>query len=193
MSVTRFLLLALVVLGACAPPVKKGTGFFAFDSLLQAQAEELALQRATVSKHVTMHGKTDTVLLSPKDSTAWYQELELFSQLEAINSPQNSIRYTATTYADESSNLTVRELAAQESLPVQRVKIFYLQEPTTLRKIEATIRHQNALYQSAQQLTLIFTDVHTKTTLTTYSIEGGQHMVLGDTVQFSSTGTIRIH
>jgi hypothetical protein len=191
MNVWRLLILALL-LGACNTPVKRTGTFFSFDSLVQTQAAALSRQQAAVSKRVTMQGKTDSVVLALKDSAAWHQELELFTQLQTVNKPQNNARYNVSIYTDVTSNLTVRELAATEALPVQRIKLFYLHEPHRLRKIEAMVAHTSALYQSAQQLTLLFTDINNITMLTGYSVIGGQQMILGDSVQFSSVGSISI-
>lgn len=181
----------LAGLYSCAKPPAPTRGHFAFDSLLQSQILWLSSRDAAVSKTVELNGTAQTITIAPVDTGDWRRELELFARLEHLNNRETFDQYRVTTYPDPGSNLTIRHYHA-DALPLMDVKLYYLANPGELRKVEASIRQRNSLYQSAENLSLIFTNVHNKSTLTSYSVTGGQHMVFGDSVQFSNTGSITI-
>lgn len=164
----------------------------AFDSLWQAQVKALTEAEAELTKEVRMNGATESTTFIPKDTLTWANELEIFQQISSINKPANKSYYQETILDDTSSNLTIRRLKTDEKFSVNEVRVYYLENPQSIRKIEAITSDRNSLYKSARTLSLNFSEVNNKTVLTSYSIQGGQHMMLGDTVQFDIQSTIRI-
>lgn len=182
-----------LLLAACKnnPGYQRET-VFAIDSILIDQTKNLLQLQASVSKEVEMDGleKTD---FTPKDSLAWANELQIFQQLAAINKPVNLGVYKETIVEDSLSNLTIRSLKTDKKLPLKELNIYYLDSPEKIRKVEGYVSERNSLYSSARILTLHFSEVYNKTLLTSYSVTGGQHMILGDTVQFNIQSTIRVN
>lgn len=164
----------------------------AFDSLWQAQVKALTEAEAELTKEVRMNGATESTTFIPKDTLTWANELEIFQQISSINKSANKSYYQETILDDTSSNLTIRRLKTDEKFSVNEVRVYYLENPESIRKIEAITSDRNSLYKSARTLSLNFSEVNNKTVLTSYSIQGGQHMMLGDTVQFDIQSTIRI-
>jgi hypothetical protein len=164
----------------------------AFDSLWQAQVKALTAAEAELTKEVRMNGATESTTYVPKDSLNWANELEIFQQIASINKPANKSYYRETMLDDTASNLTIRSLKTNEKFVVKEVRVYYLENARNLRKIEAITSDRNSLYKSARTLSLNFSEVNNKMLLTSYSIQGGQHMMLGDTVQFDIQSTIRI-
>lgn len=179
--------------GCVNTPVKQKETVFALDSILNAQNNNLLLLKATLSKEVLMDGKEEMTNFLPEDSSAWASEFQIFQQINSINKPINLGVYTETVFADSSSNLTIRRLKTERNLPLKELKVYYLENPSKIRKVEGYISESNALYSSARILSMHFSDVYNKTLLTSYSVKGGQHMILGDTVQFDIQSTIRIN
>jgi hypothetical protein len=186
-------IVSCVLLVSCQQGTEKNTQkLFDFDSLLHAQTQALVAARAVLHKTVYMQGKADSVTLPPPDSQQWANELEIFHQLSQINKPINRSTYSITEQADNQSNLRIRAFHSESDIPFTDVKFYYLETPSAIRKIEGFVDERNALYKSARTLTLNFSEVHNKLMLTSYSIKGGQHMMLDDTVQFHVQGFITI-
>jgi hypothetical protein len=174
-------------------PTNPKENIFAIDSILTSQNKTLLQLKASVSKEVLMEGKEEKTSFLPKDSLAWANELQIFQQLGAINKPVNLGVYSETVLPDSLSNLTIRRLKTDKKLPLKELKIYYLGSPEKIRKVEGYISEENSLYSSARILSLHFSEVYNKTLLTSYSVIGGQHMILGDTVQFNIQSTIRVN
>jgi uncharacterized protein (DUF2344 family) len=189
-----FLLSFLLLLAACQnKPVSQKESVFAIDSILKAQNKTLLHFKASVTKEVLMDGKTEKTNMIPGDSLAWANELLIFQQLSSINKTVNRGVYQESIYSDSTSNLTIRQLKTDKKLPLKELKIYYLNSPEKIRKVEGYVREENALYSSARLLSLHFSEVCNKTLLTSYNVIGGQHMILGDTVQFNIQSTIQVN
>lgn len=165
---------------------------FPVDSILSQQIVNLIAAKASVNKTVSMNGTQEQKSFTPDDSTAWSDELQIFQQLSAINKPVNKDAYQDQILADTASNLTVRSLSTSKEIPLRELKIYYLESAKRIKKIEGVISESNALYSSARILTLQFSEVKDRTMLTSYSVRGGQHMILGDSVQFEINSSIDI-
>lgn len=165
---------------------------FPVDSILAHQIESLLAAKASVNKTVLMNDSLEQKIFTPADSIAWSDELQIFEQLSAINKPVNKDAYTEQIFADTASNLTIRSLRTTNKLPLRELKIYYLESADRLKKIEGFISESNSLYNSTRVLTLHFAMVNNKTILSAYSVKGGQHMILGDTVQFEVNSSIQI-
>jgi len=166
---------------------------FDFDRLLNNQARQLVKVKAVLQKDVQMQNKVEHITVPSLDSQRWMNELEIFQQLSQINKPVNRNSYSITDHDDIQSNLQVRAFHSNEQIPFQDIKIYYLETLSDIRKIEGTVNQQNPIYKSTRALTLNFNEVHNKHMLTSYSIKGGQQIIMGDTVQFNIQGFITIH
>lgn len=183
-----------LMLSACASKKKEAQpDLFNFDSLLNNQVRQLVNFKAVLQKEVEMQGKVERITLELLDSQRWMNELEIFQQLSQINKPINRTSYSIAESDDKQSNLKIRSFHSDEQIPFQDIKIYYLEAPSDIRKVEGTVNQQNPIYKSTRALTLNFSEVHNNHLLTSYSIKGGQQIIMGDTVQFNVQGSITIH
>lgn len=187
------LLPAILVFGACASSGEPGgSGLFAMDSLLGAQASRLSAVRASLHKQTTLGLQRGEVTLTPPDSTAWKKELEAFLVMDAINKPVNRGRYAVNDTGDRKSNLRVRSFTTTADLPVKYVHIYYYREPSRIRKIEASYHESNALYRTTRLLTMQFEIMNNTPVMTSYAVQGGQKMFLDDTVRYDVRGRVKL-
>lgn len=196
LSQRRFLLFSFVVLLAsaamtsCTQPTET-SNLYNIDSLVTEQIRLLATTKPTLEKHAVLGSGTDTLAYVP-DSTQWNKELEIFRQLDVMNKPVNRAYYLVDdNLYDPGSNLTVKAFTALEPLPVRSVRVFYDTDILQPRKIEAIYDEENTLYKSSKNLLLEFQQIDNKNLLTSYSIDGGQKMILSDSVTFSVKGRIQ--
>jgi hypothetical protein len=196
LSQRRFLLFSFVVLLAsaamtsCTQPTET-SNLYNIDSLVTEQIRLLATTKPTLEKHAVLGSGTDTLAYVP-DSTQWNKELEIFRQLDLMNKPVNRAYYLVDdNLYDPGSNLTVKAFTALEPLPVRSVRVFYDTDIRQPRKIEAIYDEENTLYKSSKNLLLEFQQIDNKNLLTSYSIDGGQKMILSDSVTFSVKGRIQ--
>jgi hypothetical protein len=179
------------ILFACDGRVAKGKRLYNIDSLISEQSRLLAEAKAKLHKDAFVVSGNDSLEYVPKDSLAWNRELDIFRQLDAMNKPVNRANYLVDdNLYDPGSNLTVKAFTALQELPVRSLRIFYDTDITKPRKIEAIYDETNALYSSTKNLLLEFQQVNNKNLLTSYSIDGGQKMILSDSVTFSVRGKI---
>jgi hypothetical protein len=164
---------------------------YPIDSLVQAQIKFLTESKAQLTKRAEINGSEETTTFAPKDSSAWAHELDIFAELNSINSPVNAGKYTAQGgLRDSTSNLSIHLITARSKLPVVFVKIFYLESLSRIKRVEALYQEENSLLKVTRLLILEFQEINNKTVLVSYSIEGSQQMFLGDAVQFVIRGTI---
>jgi len=189
----RLVLFALVVSVISCSQRKNTKPLYPVDSLLNAQARYLSERKAIVRKVVILDGKEEEISVSPKDNTAWRNELEVFSALDVINKPVNRSYYSIEEFSDSRSNLMVKSFTTkEEDLPVKYFKIFYQNKPSRLRKLEAHFNELTSLYKSSRELTMDFQQFGDTVVLTSYSIVGGQKMMLDDSVQYRISGSLNV-
>ncbi|HEY0744989.1 MAG TPA: hypothetical protein VGD40_26170 [Chryseosolibacter sp.] len=167
------------------------TKLYNIDSLVNEQVRLLSSGKPKLTKQAVMGSQQDAMEYVP-DSAAWSQELDIFRQLDAMNKPVNRSKYLVDdNLYDPGSNLTVKAFTSLEPLPVRSMRIFYDTDMAEPRKIEAIFREENTLFESSKNLLLEFQQINNKNLLTSYSIEGGQKMILSDSVTFSVKGKIK--
>ena len=167
------------------------TKLFNIDSLVSEQVNLLSARKPTLRKEAVLGNSADHVEYVP-DSVGWMKELDIFRQLDAINKSINKSKYLIDDgLYDPGSNLTVKAFTSSEPLPVRSMRIFYDTDIRVPRKIEAVFNEENSLYESSKNLVLEFQQINNKNLLTYYSIEGGQKMILSDSMAFSVKGKIK--
>jgi hypothetical protein len=163
------------------------------DSLMTQQINYLSASTATVRKITVLGEKSDTVIVTPKDSKGWIKELDIFRELDAINKPIYLGRYTVEEdLSDSKSNLKIRSFTGAGDLPISFLKIYYQGTPDRVRRIEAEYKQANSMYTGARFLSLEFEEIYNKPVLTSYSITGGQKMFLGDTVRYTVYASVNL-
>ncbi|MBX2961334.1 MAG: hypothetical protein KF687_02410 [Cyclobacteriaceae bacterium] len=186
-----YLILIAFMAFACTQKQEKGTLYVNIDSLIQQQIGYLIEQRASIRKEAILNGVEQDSVFTPKDSAAWALELDIFKEIGLINRPINRGNYDlADGLPDANSNLKIYRLTARSPLPIRYVEKYYQDVPSKLRKIEALYFQENSLMTSSRTLTMEFTDLYNKNILTTYTIEGGQKLFLGDSVHFIIKGSV---
>jgi hypothetical protein len=188
--------LAIILLAgiiSCNEDQDHTIAFYNIDSLVTVQIRYLYTAHAKLNKEAVVGVEHDRKSYVPKDSAAWERELDIFRQIHAINKPINRDNYIVDDgLTDISSNLTVKAFSCTKNLPVRYLRIFYQHAVGAPRKIEALYETRNILYNGSRLLTMEFQQVNNKSILTSYAIDGGQKMILGDTVTFSISGKISI-
>lgn len=186
-------LFVLSLLISCNESQQQSALYYPIDSLIHAQVDCLVKSKALLTKKAEIDGAEETNSFIPKDTTAWAHELDIFLELNTINKPINEGNYKVENgIKDINSNLTIFSLTSTKELPVVYLKIFYLDVPSKIRRIEALFQEENSLLKGSRFLIMEFQDIQNKAVLTYYSIEGGQKMFLGDPVKFSVRGTVTL-
>jgi len=184
-SATYCVLVTTIIIGCAGKqPVARQNSFYNIDSLVTAQIQ--SLKKRGLSKSVSVGDKKEDTHLIP-DSLQWANELEVFRLIGQVNKASFRDAYEVSDVRDTNSNLMVREIKAQREVPVSLMKLYYLRTPDDLRKIEATLVEENAVYSNARQMVLELERNHE---LHRYRVEGFQKMTLGDSVPFFIEGTI---
>jgi hypothetical protein len=186
-------LLALLIISCDRK--EREANLYPIDSLVTAQIINLTAMQAVLQKQAIMGVNADSIVFTPKDTADWVSELDIFRQLGVINKPVSRASYLVDDgLYDPGSNLTVKMFTSTApELPVQDLRVFYNRSARYPRKIEARYDEETSLYKSSRLLTLEFQNINNKNVLTSYSVKGGQKMILGDSVIFSVKGKILIH
>lgn len=185
--------LSFLVLISCSQQKEKQVIYYPVDSLLNAQVNYLTDAKAKLTKDAEINGLQESTSFTPADATGWQHELDIFFALNTLNKPINLGSYTVTKdQPDSTSNLLIQSFSTTKDLPVKYVNIYYLDNPSDIKKIEALYSEKTSLLKESRLLTLEFKEVNNKNILNSYSIQGGQKMFLGDSVQFSIRGTISL-
>jgi hypothetical protein len=178
---------------SCSQQKEKQVIYYPIDSLLNAQVNYLAEAKAKLSKDAEINGLKEAQSFTPADTTAWQHELDIFFALNTLNKPINLGSYTTVAaQPDSTSNLLINSFTTTEDLPVKYFNVYYLDNPSSIKKIVALYSEANSLLKESRLLTLDFKEVYNKNILSSYTILGGQKMFLGDSVQFSVRGTISL-
>jgi hypothetical protein len=173
----------LLLFSSCHDQTKNSHSYF--DSLVVAQVTNLSALHAKVSKKAQINGVTDQAVFAPSQS-GWKSELDLLHTLSDFERPAFQDRYTLKENApDTKSNLLIRSYRANGNVPVPEIKFYYYRQFKNIRRIEATLREKNILFSTIRLVSLEFEEFKGLPLLISYAIEGGQKMILNDTVQYS--------
>jgi len=174
----------LALAGCTGKPSATQNTFYNIDSLVSSQIN--SLKSRELNKTVSIGEKQEQIKITP-DTTQWKNELEIFRLIAQVNKPSFRDAYLVSDVRDTNSNLMVREIKAQREVPVPLMKLFYLRSLDDLRKIEATVVEENAVYSNSRRMVLELARNHE---LHSYRVEGFQKMVMSDSVRFVIEGTV---
>lgn len=76
-------------------------------------------------------------------------------------------------------------------MAIRYLKLYYQDTPAKLRKLESLYEMESALLSSKRKLTMEFTDLYNKNILSSYSVEGEQTLVMGDSVHYLIKGKVQ--
>lgn len=191
--IKNYLKITVLFLLVSCESEKPPATFYPIDSLLTEQINVLTRMKAGLAKEALLGGKADSIRYTPSDTSVWMEELAIFQKLEEINKPVNKNNYTVSDSQDPASNLKIKAFSSvNDDVPVAYLKIYYQGTMEKPRKIEALYDEDNLLYASARFLSMHFQQIGDRTLLTSYSVKGGQKMILGDSVAFYISGKILI-
>lgn len=187
------IILALLVSGCIKKDLQRDSEYFNFDSLINSQVDALVKAKSTLTKSVLLNGKADQSMVA-MDSASLAQELDVFRQLDLINKPLYKNAYEISDgEKDSQSNLTIRRYRVKEIAPVSFVTFYYQNNFNKIKKIESVFREANPLYATERQMVLEFDDTSGNLLLSKYRLQGGQKMILSDSVLFDIEGIISFH
>lgn len=188
-----------IVSFSCSNKQKATTSLFNVDSLISAQVKYLSKKQARLNKTSFLGDSSNSVSATPKDTTAWKNELEIFNVLDLVNKPINRNLYSIENGPDSKSNLSVKTFVIksdlsedEKDLPIEYLKIYFLDSTDKIRKIEGQYRESSMMYKTKQILNLEFQPVNDSMVLASYSITGGQKLFMGDSVQYKINTTITL-
>jgi hypothetical protein len=179
---------------SCVEKTETTEQYYNIDSLVKTQINVLSGVHATLVKEARLGDSIVTTVLIPRDTSLWATELDEFRQLKMINKPTYKGAYVVQDgLQDLRSNLTVKSFVSNKKLPIEYFKLYYQDTPSKLKRLEAFYQEHNSLYKSSRILIMEFHDLYNKSILSSYSITGGQKMFLGDSVEFSIKGKIKVN
>lgn len=185
-----FFLIAVIACVSCNQTnLKYDKPYFDFDSLINTQIASLVKVNASLSKTVSLDGKSDQSTMKT-DSAILAHELDVFRQLDVINKPLYRDAYELSDgEKDSRSNLLVRRYKSKNPSPVPFVNFYYHNDFQHLKKIESYYFENNTLYLTKRNLQLEFDDTSGTLLLSRYELTGTQKMILSDSVKFSIAGS----
>ena len=188
-----FLFFILIIsLSACQSSIKtQRANQFNADSLINALVHALNSQQAALTKATYMGDKSYKIEIAGNDVN-WEQELEIFRSLAQINKPTYDGLYRVHSISDTVSNLIIKSWICQKDAPLQTLRVYYLNTPDQLRKLEAIFSVSNFLYQSRKKMTLEFEAIDTPPHLESYQVEVHQRLIMSAAGDFTLKGFINI-
>lgn len=192
----RSLLLFLVLVFVSCSNESSNSGaskmYFSMKDLIDNQIELLSAGEYKLEKSAVLNQLKDVETFTP-DSAGWNVELKLFKDAD-INVPSLRGVYEKVEGPGEvGSNL--REVmyvpTSKIKIGVQYLKIFFVEEIDDPRKIEIKVSDSNPLFRSETILKLgMRRDGNDNLILDNYEIDGGQKMMMMDTVAYRISGEI---
>lgn len=188
-----FILILALVFSSCKKKPETHVVLYNVDSLLGIQVSLLSELKTVTHKRAILDGKENVTKLQLKDKPAWENELAIFHEIDLVNKPVNRAYYQIEDgIRDTKSNLIIRSISTTEDLPVKSLRVYYHGVPKNIKRLEAYVQQTNSLFSSSKLLTLGFEDINSQTTLTYFSIKGGQKMFMDDSVQYHLEGSVVI-
>lgn len=185
-------LLAVTIIGCGSPPSESDTTYYYnLDSLINSQQQALLTTEAKLHKLGRIGNDSSVNVIAP-DSLTWVDELGVFREID-INQPVLQGLYQVANRNDDKSNLKIREFIAAEGedLKVTYLRLYYLNDLSQVRKLEAEYHEDNPIYNSGRVLEMEFEDIKGTPMLSAYAITGSQKMMLQDLTTFSIQAEVK--
>lgn len=170
---------------SCQGVDKKGiVEYFDIAAVINEQYRLLESREATLSKVAIFGSDTAKAAIVP-DNSQWKSELGIFERID-INKPQWRGQYRVEDSEDTFSNLTIRTFTTtSDEAEIKYLRLYFLDDVTDLRRIEARWHENNPVYKSQRDFTLHFEDMNNSIIINGYEIKGIQKMMFQDEVSFS--------
>lgn len=185
------LIFFVVSLSGCLDqPETRAVYYFNLDSMLVAQKEYLLQNKMRLDKWAYVDSDTAQNIYTP-DSLGWKDELAFFNKMN-INKPVLQGVYNESIENDVNSNLKVKAFipAKDADVEVQYLKLYYLNDLSQLKKMEALYQENNPIYKSQRKFTLLFEEKSGAAIIDKFLVEGSQKMILKDSVKFKIEGKV---
>ncbi|MEM6524089.1 MAG: hypothetical protein AAGF85_07250 [Bacteroidota bacterium] len=182
---TRVIAIFMIFLASCQSVQPSAVDeYISIQDLLNSQYELLTTTNSSLSKRATS-GSDSSYVFILHDSVQWKKELGIFERLE-INQPKLKGKYEISIQEDQFSNLTITSYTTLDNeAEVKYLKLYYLDDESNFRKIEAEWQESNPIYTSKRILNLFFEDLSGEIILSGYEVTGSQKMLLQDEDAFS--------
>ncbi len=182
------------IIGSCntaGSEKQKIKEYYNLDSLISKQIMRLAENNALLYKKAIVNGDTEEKQMQ-FDSAGWARELTLFREAD-LNKPAFSNAYSVKKgEKDIHSNLFMDIFTPvnDEALRIKFIRIYYLNEINSIKKIEIVKEEENKLFYSSLHIILYFDNFKKEVALQSYLIEGKQKLRLKDTIYYTVEGRI---
>lgn len=188
------LVLSIYLLPSCTNLDKASTpALFPIDSLLEEQVLWLSQSNASIRKISIVNKLYDTAIVRPSGAEAWRNELQPLQNLGIINKPVYRQAYSRSVEEnDANSNLKTLSFKSEQDVKVPFMKIYYLHSLLDPKRVDAIYAERNPMYDMRRNISIEFSTIDSRTILTSYRVEGGQKVFLGDTIAFSVQSSIII-
>ncbi|RAK01974.1 hypothetical protein LX87_00088 [Larkinella arboricola] len=178
----RYALVLLLGLTACTNPAKEAPAgtYYDLKTYIEKQISELQKQKPTVVKRAGFGEEEEQQTTKDID---WSRELDLFLQADI-----NKQAYQTSYQKSRPDSLTYEyTLKSTERLPVRFLRIELDSVTHQPRRIKATLRTKNSLYESERNVWL----ETEKGRIKQYHIDGFQQLAWLDAKPFSVEGNIK--
>ena len=182
----------ILILFSCAdraiqPPASQ----INIDSLLDYHIAKLSESQLVLTKISNINNQVNsTDIIDARIN--WKNELASFRAIAAINKPIHSSSYTTKINADTKSNLIINAWETKSNLPLKELKVYYLQDYSKIKRLEATIKQQNFVFSSSQELSLDFSVLGINPITDKYKISGYQKFFWEEPQYFSLESQIHV-
>ena len=182
------------LLSACSAPepVKQADKpYYDLNEQLLNNLNMVLAQKPSLEKEASLGTETDSHNWQP-DSAEWQLEFTLLFAAD-INKRNLLQAYSTTELTGKSGELTGKKYTRTdgENNGVQEMTVYYKENPADVRKVEVMIQEKNSLYHSIKNLNIFFEPSEGAfSLLNKYTINGGQKMLLRDTLVYEVQGKI---
>ncbi|MEN8248568.1 MAG: hypothetical protein ABFS32_06525 [Bacteroidota bacterium] len=151
------LLFAIIVLSSCTDDVKSvKSNWFDIPGLGIQLANNMSSRTPSVNKTFILNDVVESVNIDISDSGFWKQELSKLAEID-LNSPQvRGYIKLNSKIEDDNSNLLIDQytLAEGSNSPIEKISLYYLDDPAELRQISISLNKSNLVTQSSTELNI---------------------------------------